>query len=315
MRKNSFFNLLAAALLFTMGACETDDIEPTIIVSLSSSQANLFEAGGSLSLNANLNAPAPSAVSVDLILSGSALGNGQDYTLSSNTINIPEGSQSASVVLNAVQDNLQEGNESIEIAIASATNAEIAENNNQLSITLEDDDVAATAQFILNEICYDPSNSALDGDANGDGVYSQDDDSFVELYNPSSRDFDLGGYEIWDDTTSGGSNEYTFPSGTIIPSMKALVVFGGGTPTGSFGGSTVLNAGSGLNFNNSGEVIGIKAPDGSWYLTFDSDALSGNPNESYTRNPDITGNFEQHGRISGITSLFSPGTKIDGTPF
>ena len=41
-----------------------------------------------------------------------------------------------------------------------------------------------------------------------------------------------------------------------------------------------------------------------------------NPNESYTRNPDLIGEFEQH---SGIESsggrLFSPGTKLDGTPF
>ena len=173
------------------------------------------------------------------------------------------------------------------------------------------------APIIINELCYDPSNSGLAGDANGDGVYDQDDDSFIEFVNASIADVDLGGYEIWDDTTSGsnpsGSNQYTFPVGSILPSKGALVVFGGGTPTGTFGGAVVLNAVSGLNFNNSGEVIGIKDTTGAWAFTFNSDALSGNPNESYTRSPDITGDFVQHSTIG--TRLFSPGIRTDGTSF
>jgi hypothetical protein len=32
-------------------------------------------------------------------------------------------------------------------------------------------------------------------------------------------------------------------------------------------------------------------------LSFDIEPLSNNPNESYTRNPDITGDFEQHGAV------------------
>ncbi|MFT4756696.1 MAG: hypothetical protein ACI91R_001344, partial [Vicingaceae bacterium] len=144
------------------------------------------------------------------------------------------------------------------------------------------------AQLVINEVLYDPSNSGLDGDANGDGTYSQDDDSFVEIYNNSTSAFDMSGYQIWDDTTSGGTVQYTFPTNTSVPAQEVVVVFGGGTPTGPFGTSLVLNAVNGFNFNNSGEVIGIKDSSGAWVLFFDSDILSGNPNESYTRNPDIT---------------------------
>lgn len=169
------------------------------------------------------------------------------------------------------------------------------------------------AQLVMNEVLYDPSNSGLDGDANGDGTYSQDDDSFVEIYNSSTSSFDMSGYQIWDDTTSGGTIQYTFPTNTSVPAQEAVVVFGGGTPTGPFGTSLVLNAINGFNFNNSGEVIGIKDSSGAWVLFFDSDILSGNPNESYTRNPDITGVFEQH--EDNTTLKFSPGTKIDGTSF
>ena len=168
------------------------------------------------------------------------------------------------------------------------------------------------APIIINEVLYDPSNNGLAGDSNGDGNYSQDDDSFIELFNASAADIDLGGYEIWDDTTSG-SNQYTFPSNSILPSKRALVVFGGGTPTGTFGGATILNAVSGFNFNNSGEVVGIKDAEGAWAFIFNSDELSGNPNESYTRNPDITGVFVQHTDNGAL--LFSPGTRNDGTSF
>jgi len=173
---------------------------------------------------------------------------------------------------------------------------------------------SAQAQLVLNEVLYDPSNSALDGDANGDGVYGQEEDSFLEFYNNSSSDFDMSGYQIWDDTATG-SLKYTVPASTIIPAYGVLVIFGGGTPTGTFGGATVLTVGGadGMNLNNSGEVIVIKDANGNTVITFDSDALSNNPNESYTRNPDITGAFEQHATNTPL--LFSPGTKIDGSVF
>lgn len=170
------------------------------------------------------------------------------------------------------------------------------------------------AQIIINEVLYDPSNTSLNGDANGDGVYSQEGDAFIEFVNTGFTNFDMSGYEIWDDTTTG-SLVYTIPSNTIIPPQGCLVVFGGGTPTGSFGGAIVLadTGSAGLSLNNSGEVIAIKNTAGNVVLTFDSDALSDNPNESYTRNPDISGSFEQHATNTSL--LFSPGTKIDGSAF
>jgi len=170
-------------------------------------------------------------------------------------------------------------------------------------------------QLIINEVLYDPSNSGLDGDANGDGVYDQEDDAFIEFYNGSATNFDMSGYQIWDDTVSG-SLKYVVPAGTFIPPNGVLVVFGSGPVLGNFGGAIVLSAdtnANGLNLNNSGEVIAIKDANGLTVLTFDSDALSNNPNESYTRNPDITGAFEQHNDNTPL--LFSPGTKVDGTPF
>jgi len=170
------------------------------------------------------------------------------------------------------------------------------------------------AQLIINEVLYDPSNTLLEGDANGDGVYSQTDDEFIEFVNIGSTNLNLGGYQIWDDTLIG-TLVYTIPNGTIIPPQGALVVFGGGKPVGLFGGSLVLaDTGiSGLNLNNSGEVIVIKDSTGKTVLTFNSDALSNNPNESYTRNPDLIGAFVQHTTVN--ISKFTPGRKVNGGSF
>lgn len=170
-------------------------------------------------------------------------------------------------------------------------------------------------QLIINEVLYDPSNNALDGDANGDGVYNQEDDSFIEFVNTGTKNFDASGYQIWDDTTKGVLR-FVIPPNTLVPPNGALVVFGSSPLVGSFGNALVFSADttpSHLNFNNSGEIIIIKDSGGNTVLTFDSDALSNNPNESYTRFPDVTGNFLQHGDTTSV--LFSPGTRTDGTPF
>lgn len=170
------------------------------------------------------------------------------------------------------------------------------------------------AQLIINEVLYDPSNTLLEGDANGDGFYSQTEDEFIEFVNMGATSLNVSGYQIWDDTLIG-TLVYTIPNGTIIPPQGALVVFGGGIPVGLFGGAKVLadTGVSGLNLNNSGEVIVIKDSTGKTLLTFNSDALSNNPNESYTRNPDLTGAFVQHTAVN--ISKFTPGRKVNGSSF
>ncbi|MES2389787.1 MAG: lamin tail domain-containing protein [Bacteroidota bacterium] len=177
----------------------------------------------------------------------------------------------------------------------------------------------APAQLIINEVLYDPSNTTLQGDANGDGVYDQEQDSFIEFYNTSANALDVSGYKVYDYFITGDSMtlRHTVPTGTIVPGHGVLVIFGGGTPTGTFGGAVVVAdiGTAGLSMGNSGEKIVVTDASGSNRLTFDSDAQSDNPNESYTLNPDITGAaFVQH-HIAMAGVLFSPGTKADGTRF
>ena len=133
--------------------------------------------------------------------------------------------------------------------------------------------------------------------------------------NDSSSPLDVSGFKIFDtEALDNDTPRHIVPDGTIIPAHGVLVVFGGGTPTGSFGGAVVQTSSTGdLNLNNSGDILTVEDAEGTVLVTFDIEPYSNNPNESYTRNPDITGDFVQHGDVNGL--LFSPGTKVDGTPF
>jgi len=168
--------------------------------------------------------------------------------------------------------------------------------------------------LILNEVLYDPPSGNV-GDANGDGIRDANNDEFIEIVNVSNQSIDISGYEFYDATNlSQGMPNHIVPQGTILNSNSAYVVFGGGNPTGSFGDAIVHVASAAvLNLNNSSDTLTIKDDIGNTIIVFDVEALSNNPDESYTRIPDICGDFVQHN--SSSNGSFSPGTKIDGSSF
>jgi hypothetical protein len=105
-----------------------------------------------------------------------------------------------------------------------------------------------------------------------------------------------------------------FPAGTVVPDQCAIVVFGGGTPTGEFGSAVVQTASTGtLRLNNFGDDLTLTDGSG-MVIDMASYGAEGGDNQSLTRSPDITGPFEKHAAVSG-GALFSPGTRLDGTPF
>ncbi|HPI11834.1 MAG TPA: lamin tail domain-containing protein [Catalimonadaceae bacterium] len=176
---------------------------------------------------------------------------------------------------------------------------------------------ASYGQLIINEVLYDPSNTALEGDANGDGTYDQTQDEFIEFINTGTTDLNVSKYQIFDKVIATGLKTRRHVMGNFnIPSNGAIVIFGGGTAVGSFGGAiTVIDSGTaGLSLGNTGEIIILEDSLGNVLDSINTDALSNNPDESYTRNPDITGDFVQHASVTP-GKLFSPGTRIDGSPF
>jgi len=171
------------------------------------------------------------------------------------------------------------------------------------------------APLIINEYLAQPP-TGIAGDANGDGVRSASQDEFVELVNVGATPLDISAFTIWDAT----QQRFAFPSGKIIPPGEAAIVFGGGTPVGSFGncranGLVFAVGGSGLSLNDSGDSIIVKDNLGAEVTRKDYPPPSNTGNDSLTRNPDITGAFVGHLAASGGASRFSPGTRIDGSPF
>lgn len=314
----SKFQLLIIGFSFLfLASCETDDVPGPVgtgpQVSLSLSAPVISENGGAADITASLSASSNQDVTVSLALTGTAV-EGLNYNISSVDIVITAGNISGSVIVTAIDDTLKAGNQSVVADIASVTNGQHDGLQSQ-TLIIEDDDIPPAVALLINEVLYDPSNSGLDGDANGDGLYAQNEDEFIEFINLSTQALDVSGFRIYDaEALTTNSPKHIFPSVSIIAPGQAMVVFGGGTPTGGFGGALVQTSTSGdMNLNNAGDFITVTDAAGTVIVTFDIEPLSNNPNESYTRNPDITGEFEQHNDNTPV--LFSPGTKVNGSAF
>ncbi len=173
--------------------------------------------------------------------------------------------------------------------------------------------------FRINEVLFDPP-ADLPGDANGDGVRSASEDEFIEFVNDFNQPVDLSGFTLFDATNLDlGVPVHTFPAGTIVPPGGVYVLFGGGTPSGGFGGAMVGVSTSGnMNLSNGDDVITILDLLGNTFLTFDTQGegagLDFGADQSVSRSPDISGDFMLH-TTANPALLFSPGTKTDGSSF
>lgn len=323
--------LLVLAFSLLLSACKTQDVFPTL--TLVASTADLNDNGGTMQIIARLNGPVAEPLSIPLNFSGSAVIN-QNYTVSARQITVNAGVDSGFITLTAIA-SADTSSKVIVIGVG-AIESVLIQNVTNLVVNLvsanadRDGDgipdivdgcpdvfgVAANngcpwLGLLVNEVLYDPAADAA-GDANGDGVRDPDDDEFVELFN-SNPALDISNYTLSD----AAMVRHTFPVGTIVPSNGVIVVFGGGNPTGTFGGAIVQTATGGLlNLNNAGDVLTLRDNLGNVVAVFDINGLSGNPDESYTRNPDITGAFVQHATIPAANgALFSPGRKVDSSNF
>ena len=173
--------------------------------------------------------------------------------------------------------------------------------------------------FVINEVLFDPA-ADLPGDANGDGTRSASEDEFIEFVNDSNQPVDLSGFTLFDDDNLPSMTpRHTFADGTIIPPGGVYVLFGGGTPTGSFGGAQVAASTTGnMNLNNAGDAITILDTDGNVFLYFstevDGAGVDFGSDQSVTRSPDLEGSFDLHTNANPAL-LYSPGTRTDGSAF
>ena len=331
--------LFLLAFLFTLQSCDTDDILPALTLTASSNE--ISEDQGMITITTSLNSEVEQETILPISFSGTATFN-EDYLSSEASLIIPSGDSSGSLTINSIQDEDIEDIETIIIsALTQSTYGMLF--NSPITISILDDDSDSDGDgindseddcpneaglpeyngcsqplIIINEVLYDPP-SGIEGDANGDGTREAQEDEFIEFVNLGGT-LDLSGYTVHDNA----QERHVFPQGTIIPSGGVLVLFGGGNPTGAFGNAIVQTASAGiLNMNNAGDFVTVFNTNGEVVLTFDIEPLSNNPNESYTRfpdlnlEPDVDGNlFYQHAGISESGgALFSAGTRIDGSNF
>lgn len=167
------------------------------------------------------------------------------------------------------------------------------------------------SQLTINEILTDPA-SGISGDANGDGIRDYSQDEFIEIVNNSNTDIDISNWIVKD----SDAIRHIFSEGTILSAQCAVIIFGGGIPTGTFGGALVQTASTGsLNLGNvGGDTVAINNENSNLVLIYIF-GNEGNDNQSITRSPDIFGNdpLVKHNAVSG--ALFSPGTLTNGSPF
>lgn len=318
-------------IILLLTACKTQDVYPTLTLAVST--ANLSDNGGSMQIIARLNGPVSEAITVPLVFTGTAVLN-QNFSLSATNITINAGVDTGFITLTSIPGSdtasklivislgdisnvLPQPPVSVSVFLVNANADRDGDGIPDVSDACPDDFGPAANNgcpwlgLLVNEVLYDPGPDAS-GDANGDGIRDPDDDEFVELFN-SNPALDISGYTLSD----ASQVRHTFPTGTIVPSNGVIVIFGGGTPTGSFGGAIVQTASSGLlNMNNAGDVLTLRDAQGNSVAVFDINGLSGNPDEAYTRNPDITGAFVQHSSVAAANgALFSPGRRLNGSNF
>jgi len=173
---------------------------------------------------------------------------------------------------------------------------------------------------VVNEFLADPDLVA--GDANCDGIIDPYDDEFIEIVNRGEEAIDLTGVTLSDSY----SVRHVIGSVTLMKN-QVLVVFGGGTPL--LDGSSASSDShcrdvtswafietattGGLALSNTGDDITVTHPSGV-VLTSLSYGDEASMNESVVRIPELSDeSFVGHTTV--VSTLFSPGTRVNGTPF
>lgn len=123
-----------------------DDVPPS--VTLSKSAATIGETGGATTITATLSAVSSSEVTVNLDFSGTGT-IVDDFLRSATQILIPAGSLSGSVLIRAVQDSLDETNETIVVSMGDVTNG-VELGTQQVTARIIDNDATPSVTLSLS---------------------------------------------------------------------------------------------------------------------------------------------------------------------
>lgn len=310
---------------------------PVVDVALQDKEVTEPESGGLANpLSLTLDSPAP-AGGVTFTLAPSDSRSASSLSIPSMDVTIPEGESSLSVPVEIVQDGQFTGVKIVDIYVDSpGYNRELA----RVLVT----NVTPKPNVVIMEVQnLVPGNLDEDlfGDANGDGLRHNTQDQYIEVVNLSDFPVDMSGWRIGDDLAA----RHLIPDGTVLAPNQVLLVFGGGTPQGTFGGAIVQlpsggGNGLGFNINSRAELAFLNAPFGAAVdlinmpliqddaLAFTAGFPEGHNGKDKTGSWHILskdGPFDfgreyreanLHSNIDGSgQTLFSPGVWYDGTPY
>ncbi len=284
---------------------------PTLV--FDPTEVSVGEPDGSATLTVRYDSPDGNQVEADIAFqAGASTASTSDiggYSTQTVTFSAsaPDGA-TRTVTVPVTDDDEAEGTEEALFEITGVTTSGDAQAGTSSSVALQIQD--DERPLVVNEALADPPAGTA-GDANQDGTRSATDDEFVEIYNTSaSAGVDLAGHVLVDD---GIGTRHVFPEGTVLGPEEAVVVFGGGSPSGSIPGIVQTASSGRLGLNNGGDSFTLRNGAGTTILTYDYDGSISD--ESRARDPDFTGGFVAHSSASGSGGdLFSPGRSLSGTP-
>ena len=295
------------------------------------------ESGGVANpLTLTLDAPAP-AGGVTFSLMPSDSRSASSLSMPANEVTIPEGQSSAVVPVEIVQDGQFTGVKIVDLYVEAP-----GYNREQARVLVTN--VTPKPRVVITEVqnlVPGTLDTDLFGDANGDGLRHNTQDQYIEIVNLSDFPVDMSGWRIGDDL----ADRHLVPDGTILAPDQVLLVFGGGTPLGIFGGAIVQlpsggGNGLGFNINSRAEIAFLNAPFGAAVdlvnlplIEDDVLAITAGFPEGH-KGKDTTGSWHVlskddpydygreyretnlHSNIAGSgQTLFSPGVWYDGTPY
>ncbi|MEC8798206.1 MAG: Calx-beta domain-containing protein [Pseudomonadota bacterium] len=177
-----------------------NDNDSTPIISFSDPTSSGDESITSATLTVDLSVAPRLDVTVDYVVTGTATGSGQDYTLADGTLSISSGETSGTVTITDIVDDLfDEDNETVIVTLSNPSNATLGSDNVH-TYTINDNDNSPTIDFnIISSKSDEPSPSI---------------NITVDVSQTSGREISVD-YELTG-TATGSGTDYNLENGTLI---------------------------------------------------------------------------------------------------
>lgn len=177
-------------------------------VSFAVTNQSQYENAGSFAVDINIANPNSSATSVDVVVSsGTASGNGSDYTYTTQTVIFPANSSSKQTInIQVTNDNVKENDETIILKLQNVTNAgAIQAGSDYDTLTILNDD--STASGSNPEVGFKVTSQKQN---EGAGNFSVD----IEISNPNANATSVD-VVVVGGTASGIGADYTYSTQTV----------------------------------------------------------------------------------------------------